>query len=276
MRILFIGDIVGSPGRQIVREDLGHLIEEQRVDLAIANCENAAAGFGITPRLADELLAAGVEVLSGGNHIFDKKEILDYMPHQPRLVRPANLPPGVPGTGLYVGTSKAGVGFALLNLQGRVFMPAIDCPFRTADQELAKLALGSGNGASGPDGIEAPSRVKIILVDFHAEATSEKQAMGWYLDGRVTAVVGTHTHVATADEQVLPKGTAYITDVGMTGPHDSVIGMNKQAMVRRFLDSLPARFEVAEEDTRLNAVVIDADESTGLARSISRVHLRLQ
>ena len=267
MRILFIGDIVGSPGRHIVREELSHLIEEQRVDLAIANCENAAAGFGITPRLADELLAAGVEVLSGGNHIFDRKEILDYMPHQPRIVRPANLPPGVPGTGLYVGTSKAGVGFALLNLQGRVFMPAIDCPFRTADQELAKLAPASGNGASS---------VKIILVDFHAEATSEKQAMGWYLDGRVTAVVGTHTHVATADEQVLPKGTAYITDVGMTGPHDSVIGMNKQAMVRRFLDSLPARFEVAEEDTRLNAVVIDADESTGLARSISRVHLRLQ
>ncbi len=268
MRILFIGDIVGSPGRQIVREDLGHLIAEQRIDLAIANCENAASGFGITPRLADELLAAGVEVLSGGNHIFDRKEILDYIPHQPRLVRPANFPPGVPGSGLFVGASKAGVSFALLNLQGRVFMASTDCPFRTADRELEKLsALASGNGASG---------VKVILVDFHAEATSEKQAMGWYLDGRVTAVIGTHTHVATADEQVLPKGTAYITDVGMTGPHDSVIGMNKQAMVRRFLDSLPARFEVAESDTRLNAVVIDADESTGLARSISRIHLRLR
>jgi metallophosphoesterase (TIGR00282 family) len=277
MRILFIGDIVGSPGRQIVRDDLGHLLEEQRVDVAIANCENAAAGFGITPRLADELLAAGVEVLSGGNHIFDKKEILDYIPNQPRLVRPANFPPGVPGSGVYVGKSKAGVAYALLNLQGRVFMPSIDCPFRTADLELEKLAaLASGNGANRPDGIGTPNPVKIILVDFHAEATSEKQAMGWYLDGRVTAVLGTHTHVATADEQILPKGTAYITDVGMTGPHDSVIGMNKQAMVRRFLDSLPARFEVADGDSRLNAVVIDADESTGLARSISRVHMRLK
>ena len=263
MRILFIGDIVGSPGRQIVREELAHLIEEQRVDVAIANCENAAAGFGITPRLADELLAAGVEVLSGGNHIFDKKEILEYMPKQPRLVRPANLPPGVPGSGVYAGKSKGGVPYAVLNIQGRVFMSSSDCPFRTADLELAKLA--GENGAGG---------VNVILVDFHAEATSEKQAMGWYLDGRVTAVVGTHTHVATADEQVLPKGTAYITDVGMTGPHDSVIGMNKEAIVRRFLDSLPARFEVAEADARLNAVVIDADEATGLARSISRVHLR--
>ena len=265
MRILFIGDIVGSPGRQIVREELGHLIEEQRVDVAIANCENAAAGFGITPRLADELLAAGVEVLSGGNHIFDKKEILEYMPKQPRLVRPANLPPGVPGSGVYAGKSKGGEPYAVLNIQGRVFMSSSDCPFRTADLELAKLA--GENGAGG---------VKVILVDFHAEATSEKQAMGWYLDGRVTAVVGTHTHVATADEQVLPKGTAYITDVGMTGPHDSVIGMNKEAIVRRFLDSLPARFEVAEANARLNAVVIDADETTGLARSISRVHLRLR
>ena len=265
MRILFIGDIVGSPGRQIVREELARLIEEQRVDVAIANCENAAAGFGITPRLADELLAAGVEVLSGGNHIFDKKEILEYMPKQPRLLRPANLPPGVPGSGVYAGKSKGGVPYALLNIQGRVFMSSSDCPFRTADLELAKLS--GENGAGG---------VKVILVDFHAEATSEKQAMGWYLDGRVTAVVGTHTHVATADEQVLPKGTAYITDVGMTGPHDSVIGMNKEAIVRRFLDSLPARFEVAEADARLNAVVIDADETTGLARSISRVHLRLR
>ncbi|NDQ58525.1 MAG: TIGR00282 family metallophosphoesterase [Acidipila sp.] len=265
MRILFIGDIVGSPGRQIVREELGHLIEEQRVDVAVANCENAAAGFGITPRLADELLAAGVEVLSGGNHIFDKKEILEYMPKQPRLVRPANLPPGVPGSGVYAGKSKGGVPYALLNIQGRVFMSSSDCPFRTADLELAKLAGENGTGG-----------VKVILVDFHAEATSEKQAMGWYLDGRVTAVVGTHTHVATADEQVLPKGTAYITDVGMTGPHDSVIGMNKEAIVRRFLDSLPARFEVAEADARLNAVVIDADETTGLARSITRVHLRLR
>ncbi len=268
MRILFIGDIVGAPGRRIVREDLGHLLSEHQIDLAVANCENAASGFGITPRLVEELLAAGVEVLSGGNHIFDRKEILEYFPHQPRLLRPANLPPGVPGSGLFVGRAKNGVPYALLNLQGRVFMASIDCPFRAADHELGRLeALASGNGSGG---------VKVILVDFHAEATSEKQAMGWYLDGRVTALVGTHTHVVTADEQILPKGTAYITDVGMTGPHESIIGMDKQAMLRRFLDSLPTRFEVAEADTRLNAVVIDADEATGRARSISRVHLRLQ
>lgn len=267
MRILFIGDIVGAPGRKIVCEDLAHVIAENGIDLTIANCENAASGFGITPRLVEELLSAGVEVLSGGNHIFDRKEILDYFAHEPRVLRPANLAPGVPGSGLYIGTAKNGARYALLNLQGRVFMPAIDCPFRTADRELARLAeLAAGNGAGG---------VNLVLVDFHAEATSEKQAMGHYLDGRVTAVLGTHTHVVTADEQVLPKGTAYITDVGMTGPHDSVIGMDKQAMTKRFLDGLPTRFEVAEGDTRLNAVVIDADEQTGRARSIARVHVRL-
>jgi metallophosphoesterase (TIGR00282 family) len=260
MRVLFIGDIVGSPGRHIVAERLADIVALQKLDLVIANAENAASGFGITPRLVEELLAAGVEVLSGGNHIWDRKEILDYFPHQPRLLRPANYPDGSPGSGLYLGTAKNGVRYAVLNLQGRVFMASIDCPFRTADRELGRI----------------PTEVKVVLVDMHAETTSEKVAMGWYLDGRVSAVVGTHTHVATADEQLLPRGTAYITDVGMTGPHDSVIGMNKQAMVRRFLDSLPARFEVAESDTRLNAVVIDADESTGLARSISRVHLRLQ
>ena len=267
MRILFIGDIVGSPGREIVRADLDAARAEHRVDLVIANCENAASGFGITPKLTEELLAAGIEVLSGGNHIYDRKEILEYFPGQPRLLRPANFAPGSPGSGLYVGRTKVGVPYALLNLQGRVFMSPNDCPFRTADRELERVAkLGPINGA-GP--------VKIVIVDFHAEATSEKQAMGWYLDGRVTAVVGTHTHVATADERVLPKGTAYITDVGMTGPHASVIGMDRQSMVRRFLDGLPARFEVGEGDVRLNAVLIDADEDTGLARSIARVRLGL-
>jgi len=267
MRILFIGDIVGAPGRQIVREDLEAARAEHGVDLVLANCENAASGFGITPKLAQDLLAAGIDVLSGGNHIYDRKEILDYFPTQPRLLRPANFAPGAPGSGMFVGRAKSGVPFALLNLQGRVFMTPNDCPFRTADRELELLAkLGPIDGA-GP--------VKIILVDFHAEATSEKQAMGWYLDGRVTAMIGTHTHVATADERVLPKGTAYITDVGMTGPHDSVIGMEKQAMLRRFLDGLPARFEVGEGDVRLNAVLLDADEDTGLAHSISRVRLGL-
>jgi len=267
MRILFIGDIVGAPGRQIVREDLEAARAEHRIDLVIANCENAASGFGITPKLAEDLLAAGIEVLSGGNHIFDRKEILEYFPTQPRLLRPANFAPAAPGSGMFVGQAKNGVPFALLNLQGRVFMTPNDCPFRTADRELERLAkLGPIDGA-GP--------VKIVIVDFHAEATSEKQAMGWYLDGRVSAVIGTHTHVATADERVLPKGTAYITDVGMTGPHASVIGMDKHSMVRRFLDGLPVKFEVGEGDVRLNAVLLDADEQTGQARSIQRVRLGL-
>ena len=267
MRILFIGDIVGAPGRQIVAQELEAVRAEHRVDLIIANCENAASGFGITPKLAEELLAAGVELLSGGNHIYDRKEILDYFPGQPRLLRPANFAPGSPGSGLYVGRAKNSVPFALLNLQGRVFMVPNDCPFRTADGELERVArLGPLDGA-GP--------VKIILVDMHCEATSEKQAMGWYLDGRVTAVIGTHTHVATADERVLPQGTAYITDVGMTGPHDSVIGMEKQGVLQRFLDAMPARFVVAEGDVQMNTVLLDVDEATGRARSIERLTFRL-
>jgi metallophosphoesterase (TIGR00282 family) len=266
MRILFIGDIVGSPGRRIVAERLADIIAQQRLDLVIANGENAASGFGITPRLVEELLGAGIEVLSGGNHVWDRKEILDYFPHQPRLLRPANYPDGTPGIGLYLGTTKGGVPYAVLNLQGRVFMPSIDCPFRTADRELARI----------------PAEVKVVIVDMHAETTSEKQAMGWHLDGRATAVIGTHTHVPTADEQLLPQGTAYITDVGMTGPHDSVIGMDKASILRRFLDGLPTRFEVAEGDVRMNAVLLDVDEAGGLgptgrarARSIERIKYRL-
>ncbi len=266
MRILFIGDIVGSPGRKIVTERLADIVAQQKLDLVIANGENAASGFGITPRLVEELLAGGVEVVSGGNHMFDRKEILDYFPQQPRLLRPANYPDGTPGSGLYIGTARNGAGYAVLNLQGRVFMASIDCPFRTADRELARI----------------PAEVKVVLVDMHAETTSEKECMGWYLDGRVTAVIGTHTHVATADEQVLPQGTAYITDVGMTGPHDSVIGMDKTAILRRFLDALPTRFEVASGDVQMNAVLLDVDESGGLvvngrarARSIQRVRFRI-
>jgi 2',3'-cyclic-nucleotide 2'-phosphodiesterase len=259
MRILFIGDIVGSPGRRIIKERLADIVAQHSVDLVIANSENAASGFGITPRLVEELLRAGVEVLSGGNHIWDRKEILEYFPHEPRLLRPANYPDGAPGSGLYIGTTSSGVRYAVLNLQGRVFMVPIDCPFRTAERELARI----------------PPEVKVVLVDMHAEATSEKLAMGWYLDGRVSAVIGTHTHVATADEQLLPKGTAYITDVGMTGPHDSVIGMDKAAILRRFLDALPARFEVASGQVEMNAVLLDVDQSTGRARSITRQIFRL-
>ena len=266
MRILFIGDIVGSPGRRIVAERLADIVAQHRVDLVIANVENAASGFGITPRLAEELLEAGVEVLSGGNHIWDRKEILDYFPHQPRLLRPANYPDSSPGSGLYIGAAKNGVGYAVLNLQGRVFMASIDCPFRTADRELARI----------------PAEVRVVIVDMHAETTSEKLAMGWHLDGRVTAMVGTHTHVATADEQILPKGTAYITDVGMTGPHDSVIGMDKAGILKRFLDGLPARFEVAEGDAQMNTVLLEVDEVGDLgpagrarARSIERLRFRI-
>jgi len=260
MRILFIGDIVGSPGRHIVADRLSDIVAQQKLDLVIANSENAAGGFGITPRLVEELLGAGIEVLSGGNHIWDRKEILDYFPHQPRLLRPANYPEGVPGGGLYIGTAKNGVRYAVLNLQGRVFMPSIDCPFRTADRELGRI----------------PADIKVVLVDMHAETTSEKQAMGWYLDGRVSAVIGTHTHVATADEHLLPRGTAYITDVGMTGPHNSVIGMDKAAILRRFLEGLPEHWEVATGDVQMNTVLLDVGESTGRARSIERLRFRIE
>jgi metallophosphoesterase (TIGR00282 family) len=241
MRVLFVGDIVGSPGRQIVRDRLADLVAQRQIDLVIANGENSASGFGITPRLAEELLKMGIDVLTGGNHSWDRKEILEYMPHEPRLLRPANFPDGNPGSGLYVGTAKNGVKYAVLNLQGRVFLTPIDDPFRKADSELAKL----------------PADVAFVFVDMHAETTSEKIAMGRYLDGRVTAVVGTHTHVATADEQILSRGTAYITDVGMTGPHGGVIGMDGDGIIAKFLNGLPARFEVASGDVQMNCVLIE-------------------
>ena len=259
MRVLFIGDIVGSPGRKIVHDRLADILTQRQIDLCIANGENSASGFGITPRLAEELFAAGVEVITGGNHIWDRREILEFFPHEPRLIRPANFPPGLPGKGVFVGKTRSGAGFAVLDLQGRTFMAAIDDPFRAAVAELAAI----------------PPDVKVIVVDMHAETTSEKQAMGWYLDGKVSAVLGTHTHVATADEHVLPGGTAYITDVGMTGPHDSVIGMEKQSVLQRFLDSMPTRFVVAEGDVQMNTVLIDVDEETGRARSIQRLNFRL-
>jgi 2',3'-cyclic-nucleotide 2'-phosphodiesterase len=252
MRVLFIGDIVGSPGRRIVLERLADLVANEKVDLVIANGENSASGFGITPRLVAELLGAGCEVLTGGNHIWDRKELLEFVSGEPRVLRPANFAAGNPGRGVYEGTARNGVRYAVLNLQGRVYMAANDCPFRAADRELAAL----------------PADIKVIVVDFHAEATSEKQAMGWYLDGRVSAVIGTHTHVATADARVLPQGTGFITDAGMTGPHNSVIGMDKKAVLQRFLDGLPTRFEVAEGDIRMNTVLLEIDPVTGHALSI--------
>ncbi len=256
MNILFIGDIYGKAGRNVVEAHLDDVVRSRAVELVIANCENAASGFGITPRLVQELLGRGVDVLTGGNHIWDKKEILEYFPSEPRLLRPANYPGG-PGSGLYQAITKSGVPYAVLNLQGRVFMATTDCPFRAADREMEKVL----------------ETTKIRIVDMHAEATSEKVAMGWYLDGRVTAVVGTHTHVPTADERVLPNGTAYITDVGMTGPYDSVIGVTKETILNRFLTQMPAKFDAAEKDPRFTAVVIEADPETGRAVRIERLQL---
>lgn len=263
MNILFIGDIFGRPGRTIVKDRLPELRQQYAADLIIANCENAAAGFGITPSLADELFDLGIDVMTTGNHVWDKREIIEYFqmadgnPHSPvrRLLRPANLSPGLPGWGVYEG-QKNGVGYAVMNLQGRVFMGSNDDPFRYADRLLEQI------------------KSKIVFVDFHAEASSEKAAFGWYLEGRVTAVVGTHTHIPTADEIVLPKGTAYITDVGMTGPYDSVIGVKKEQVIEKFLSGMPARFEAANGDVRLCAVVVECDDQTGRATRMERLMLR--
>lgn len=263
MQILFIGDIFGRPGRNVVREHLAPLLKEHAVDLCIANGENAAGGFGLTPAIAEEFFDLGIDVITTGNHVWDKRELVEYFnaavnePYSParRVLRPANYPLGTPGVGLYEGTTRAGVPYAVVNLQGRVFMANIDDPFRVADRLLERISA------------------KIIFLDFHAEATSEKVALGWYLDGRVTAVIGTHTHIPTADTRILPGGTAYQTDVGMTGPYDSVIGVQKEQIMQRFLTSLPGRFEAAINDVRLCAVLVECDESTGRARSIQRIML---
>ena len=256
MKILFIGDIIGKPGRRIVHDELETIVADRQIDLVVANCENSAAGFGVTVDIAERLLEAGVHVLTSGNHIWDKREAHAYMDRRPELIRPANYPEGAPGGGVCVGTTVGGVPYAVINLQGRVYLPAIDCPFRKADELLDSL---------GDD-------VKVRMIDLHAEVTSEMVAFGWYVDGRVSAVVGTHTHIPTADERVLPAGTAYITDVGMTGPHDSIIGMDRTASLGRFLNAMPARFEPATDNPRLNGVVIAADETTGLATAITRVN----
>ena len=257
MRVLFIGDVFGKPGRRILQERLQELIQEHRVDFCVANVENAAAGFGITPELTDELLELQIDVLTSGNHIWDKRVILNYMPTQPRLLRPHNYPSGAPGNGVFIGDSRCGVRLAVLNIQGRVFMPSIDCPFASVDALIQRVRR----------------ETSIILVDFHAEATSEKQAFGWYVDGRVSAVVGTHTHVQTADERILPKGTAYISDLGMTGPYDSVIGSVPDLALERFLTQMPARLEPASGNPRLCGAVVDVDERTGHATGIFRINL---
>jgi 2',3'-cyclic-nucleotide 2'-phosphodiesterase len=257
MKILFIGDVVGRPGRDALKNHLANIVESRGVDLCVVNAENSASGNGITPRLAAELFALEIDVLTSGNHIFDKKEILPYFEHEPRLLRPANYPPGAPGRGLWTGTARNGIPYAVMNIQGRVFMPAIDCPFRVCEGLLTSL----------------PQDVRVTLVDFHGEATAEKQAFARYFDGRISVVVGTHTHVTTADEEIFPGGTAFISDVGMTGPHDSIIGVDKEIIVSKFLNQLPARFETAKGDVRINGVELEIEAETGRALQISRFRM---
>ncbi len=255
MKILFIGDVVGRTGRVALSSRLGRLIDRNEIDLVVVNGENAAAGFGLTADLAREFYDLGVDVLTSGNHIWDKREIYDYLDSQKRLLRPANYPAGLPGRGHGVFSTSAGIKVGIINLEGRVFMNNLDCPFRTADALVDELR----------------QQTQVILVDFHAEATSEKAALGCYLDGRVSALVGTHTHVQTADERILPGGTAYITDVGMTGSRDSVIGIRKELAVEKFLSLLPVRFEVAKKDATVCGVVLTIDEETGRATGVERI-----
>ncbi|HET9362384.1 MAG TPA: TIGR00282 family metallophosphoesterase [Vicinamibacterales bacterium] len=255
MNILFIGDIVGRPGRELLRKGLRGLVDHHDVDFVIANVENAAAGFGITKDIGDAILDWGVDVMTSGNHIWDKREALDYIAAEPRLLRPANYPAGVPGRGSCVTASRDGRAVGVVNVMGRVFMLNIDDPFSVVLREIESLK----------------HKTKVVIVDFHAEATSEKIAMGWHLDGKATLVVGTHTHVQTADERVLPNGTAYLTDAGMTGPHDSIIGMEREPSLARFLTGLPSKLEPATGNPRLNGVLVSADDRTGRASSVTRV-----
>ena len=255
MNILFIGDIVGRPGRDLVQKGLRGLVEHYDIDCTIANAENSAAGFGITRDIGDAILDWGVDVMTSGNHIWDKKEALDYIGAEPRLLRPANYPAGVPGRGSYVVQTGDGRSVGVINVMGRVFMTPLDDPFAVVLREIESIR----------------HRARILFVDMHAEATSEKIAMGWHLDGRVTAVIGTHTHVQTADERILPKGTAYLTDAGMTGPHDGIIGMEREPSLARFLNGLPSKFEPASGNPRLNGAVIEADDKTGRATKITRI-----
>ncbi|MGQ0736079.1 MAG: TIGR00282 family metallophosphoesterase [Acidobacteriota bacterium] len=258
MKILFIGDIVARPGRDLVRRGLGALVQAHAVDLVVGNVENAAGGAGITREIARDLLKGGLHVLTSGNHVWDKREALEFIRDEPRLIRPANYPEGTPGSGSYLWEGPRGERVGVINLMGRVFMQPLDNPFAAVQPHVTALRRG---GAT------------VILVDFHAEATSEKQAMGWHLDGEVTAVVGTHTHVQTSDARVLPGGTAYITDVGMTGAHDGVIGMERSSMVARFISGLPSRYDSASGDPRLHAVIITADHASGRAQAMTPLSL---
>jgi 2',3'-cyclic-nucleotide 2'-phosphodiesterase len=263
LNILFVGDIFGSAGRRIVREHIQHVCDAHEVELVIINAENAAGGFGVTPQIADELFDLGADVLTTGNHVWDKRELIDYLNSVPansqerprRVLRPANMMPGLPGYGVFQGSTQSGVDFAVVNLMGRVFMSGTNDPFHAINDLLANI------------------KAKVIVVDFHAEATSEKVAMGWHLDGRVTAVLGTHTHVPTADDRVLPGGTAYQTDVGMSGPYDSVIGVETDLVLHRFLTGMPGKFEAAKGNPKMCAALITCDAANGRASAIERLML---
>ena len=257
MNILFIGDVFGKPGRDLIRRGLRPLVHHYDIDFVVANVENAAGGFGVTREIGDSLAAGGIDVMTSGNHIWDKKEAVDYVAAQPRLLRPANYPAGNPGRGACVVKSRDGVAVAVLNLQGLTFMTPIESPFTVADRLLASLT----------------GQARVVVVDMHAEATSEKQAMAWYLDGRASAVLGTHTHVPTADERILPNGTATLTDVGMTGPFGGIIGFKPGPVLERFLLGTPRPFEPATTGGTLSAAVVDVDEATGRARAIRRLRI---
>ncbi|MCX5849399.1 MAG: TIGR00282 family metallophosphoesterase [Deltaproteobacteria bacterium] len=260
MKIMFIGDIVGGPGRMAVRELLPPLISKKKIDFVIANCENVAAGFGVTRKVVEELFSCRIDVLTSGNHIWNKREVLEFIGDFERLLRPANYPATNPGSGTVLIPLETGEYVGVLNLAGRIFMQPIDCPFVTAKNKIAELR----------------KKTKIIIVDIHAEATSEKKALGWYLDGEVSAVLGTHTHVQTADEEILPQGTAFISDAGMTGPFDSVIGIKKETIIERFLTQMPNKFDLAKDDIRMQGVIVNVDESSGKANSIERISVKLK
>lgn len=258
MKILFIGDIVGKPGRRAVTELVPSLIAEKKIDFVIANCENAAAGFGVTREIVEELYSSRIDVLTSGNHIWNKKEALEFIGEYKNLLRPANYSPKTPGSGAVVFSASQGESVGVLNLAGRIFMQPSNCPFETAKNLIADMQ----------------TKTKVIIVDFHAEATSEKKALGWYLDGEVSAVLGTHTHVQTADDEILPLGTAYISDAGMTGPFDSVIGVKKETIIERFLTNVPNKFDVAKGDVRLQGVLLDINAQSGRANSIERISIK--
>jgi metallophosphoesterase (TIGR00282 family) len=260
MKILFIGDIVGKPGRQAIVGLLEKVIADNGIEFTIANGENAAGGMGITPPIAIDFLNQGVDVLTSGNHIWAKKEIIPFLDEEIRILRPANYPAQVPGKGVGIYRTEKGEKIGVLNLEGRVFMKNLDCPFRAGEKQVSQLR----------------QQTNIIIVDFHAEATSEKMAMGWFLDGKVSAVLGTHTHIQTSDERILNEGTAYITDVGMTGPLNSVIGIRKQVALERLLTQIPWKFDVATEGIELQGVVIEVDSKTGKSKSIQRIKVPLK